>query len=57
MDHEGIGNDTNHALARDYWYLAAGVVGFAAAVSAINHAGTRKRYGAPPPVPESSVHG
>ncbi|PHH91842.1 hypothetical protein CDD83_10092 [Cordyceps sp. RAO-2017] len=33
----GIGSDLNHAFARAYWYMAAGVVGLVVGVRAVNH--------------------
>ncbi len=46
MDHMhdmGIGSDINYAFARDYWYIAAGVVGLLVAVRGVNHIGARQR--------------
>ncbi|OAA53702.1 FAD-binding 8 [Cordyceps fumosorosea ARSEF 2679] len=42
-DHPGMGSEINHAFSRDYWYIAAGVVGFLATVRAVNAYGAHVR--------------
>ncbi|KAM4057309.1 ferric reductase like transmembrane component domain-containing protein [Hirsutella rhossiliensis] len=39
----GIDSGLNHAFARDYWYIAAGIVGLLVAVRAVNHYGAVQR--------------
>lgn len=39
----GIGSDVNHALVRDFWYLAAGAVGLFAAAAAVQRCGAARR--------------
>lgn len=39
----GIGSSTNYAFARDYWYIAAFVVGFLAVIRAVNALEARQR--------------
>ncbi|KJZ76485.1 hypothetical protein HIM_04214 [Hirsutella minnesotensis 3608] len=43
MHTAGIGTDLNYAFARDYWYIAAGVVGLFTVVRAVNHYGVIQR--------------
>lgn len=40
----GLGIPTNHALALDYWYITAGVVGFLGLVRGVNYLESRRRY-------------
>jgi hypothetical protein len=40
----GVNSTQNHAYARDYWYLAAGVAGSLLLLRGIGHLQARQRY-------------
>lgn len=44
MHTAGVGSATNYAFARDYWYIAAAVVGLLVVIRTVNAFGARQRY-------------